>query len=385
MRQISADFFAAQHAGQQPLCLAILTSKMTRRVYAIRHASDTEHGGAGSITNYDGTAKYGDGTLFGAFGVIADSGARVIGFGGIRETLTPEKANLLASLTQTEIGTYSIQLDNADGKFSDILKDESFLNNDLEILFGYRGLPFSEFKSMFTGSVEEETLSLTKLRLVAAGALAFKTALANVSLFLPPYALYSNTNQIGAELLTTYSELSPIFFGSDSWTLLVDFSSDSKDVVHARELFKIQDETYQFPRIELGINSSNLIYFNVATDILNGVYAYFTSSFEIGDDPTQRYSLSLDWRNGIHQLLMTLNGTQEVIDVSSAPDGFDRQINDVNNSIIIGTYLGGSVNSLQWDASWYAINNTGTALPTEFVDILGGVNVPVVDGVWQLW
>ena len=386
MRQISSDFFAAQQAGTQPLILVILTSKMTRRIYGVRYASDTEQGsGKGELKLYNGDWKYGDGTIFGTLGTIADSGARVIGFGGIRETLTPEKGNLLASLTQTEIGSYTITLDNADGKFSDILKDESFLNNDLELIFGFRGLPFIEFKSMFTGSVEEETLSLTKLRLVAAGTLAFKTALANTSLFLPSYALASTTGNIGAELMATYETLSPIFYGSASWSCTINFNSDIKDVAFNRELIKFRDEYYQFTRLEIGIDSQNRIYVTVATDIINGVYVTFHCLLEVDDDPTVHYQLTIDWRNNGQFLFATLNGTRRTIDTSSAPDGFDRQKNDAFNSIVIGRYLGGSVNSIQWDASWYVINNTGTTLPSEFTDILGGVNVPVVDGAWQLW
>ena len=386
MRQISADFFAAQQAGTQPLILVILTSKMTRRIYGIRYASDTEQGsGKGELKLYNGDWKYGDGTIFGTLGTIADSGARVIGFGGIRETLTPEKGNLLASLTQTEIGSYTITLDNADGKFSDILKDESFLNNDLELIFGFRGLPFSEFKSLFTGSVEEETLSLSKLRLVAAGTLAFKTAMANTSLFLPSYALASTTGNIGAELTTAFETIASVFYLSASWVCTINFSSSIKDVAFSRELFKLRDENYSFTRLEIGIDRQNRIYVTVATDIVNGVFVTFPCLLSVSDDPTVHYQLTIDWRNDSQFLFATLNGTRRTIDTSGAPNGFDRADNFATNSIVIGQYLGGSINSIQWDSSWYVINNTGTALPTEFVDVLGGLNVPLADGVWQLW
>jgi len=386
MRQITQNFWAAQEANTHPIVLVLLTSNMTRRLYSVRKTSDTEQGGSGGMILYDGAYTYGDDSLYGAFGLLADSGPRVLSFGSIRETLAPENNNLLASLNQTDIGSFSIEFDNADGKFSNILQTESFLNNDLEILFGFRDLAFSDFKSLFTGTIIEELLMFTKLRLVAQGNLDFKVIQANTPLFLTPYALRTTAGQIGAtETFDFTTEISPIFCGSATWSCTIGFRRSA--LGSAGVLFKLFDTGYSVNRLEIGIDVSNHPYVTISRDVEASDSVTFTSTLTmVTADLNEHLQLIVSWNNSTSLCSFSLAGSSDAVDVSSAPNGFDRvYTNDGNEDLFIGYLFAGDIYSVLFGSTFNAKNTTGTTLSTDFPDIIGSLDVALDAGAWVKW
>jgi hypothetical protein len=71
---------------------------------------------------------------------------------------------------------------------------------------------------------------------------------------------------------------------------------------------------------------------------------------------------------------------------SSAPNGFDRTSQGSGfDELYIGEGVIGSIYSIQWGATWLVRNDSGTADPTDFVDVVGDLDIPLDEGVWVLW
>ncbi len=110
-----------------------------------------------------------DGSLLldGSWGVggslrIIDRGARVLDFEDIEYTLNPDSDSLIASLAMSEMSQYSLSLNNADRHLSNILAVESWLAAILTIRFGFAGLNYNGFLTVFSGLVEKVTLKSTR-------------------------------------------------------------------------------------------------------------------------------------------------------------------------------------------------------------------------------
>jgi len=159
MIQVSGSFLQAIDAGEQPIVIAILSSDMGRRIFAKIHPQGTWTGSGGGLILYDGQVSVGENVVFGSENVMIEADARVLSFGSIRETLTPEGNELLSSLSETEKAGVSISLNNADGYFSDILGSEISLTKALEYRIGYPSLAAADFIQVFSGEIPAEQLN----------------------------------------------------------------------------------------------------------------------------------------------------------------------------------------------------------------------------------
>jgi hypothetical protein len=162
MITVTENYMAALKAGNREIVLGFFQSRMGRRVYALQTPTTDQMGSTHGILTYNGAAQVGDGSIFGSQSVILDWGAYAVSFGGLRETLSPNGTDLLVSLSGGELTETSAVLNNTTGHFSDVLADESFLNQTYMIRQGFLGLGYQDFLTLFSGVIVEETLTETE-------------------------------------------------------------------------------------------------------------------------------------------------------------------------------------------------------------------------------
>jgi len=113
---------------------------------------------------FDGTYLF-DGTI--TFGedqnAILDFGGRVLSWGELRETLTPDEDDLILSQQEQEISTFKVVLNNADKYFSKLMGQENMINADVSVSVGYRDISKDDFLELFAGKVNNLTLTADKL------------------------------------------------------------------------------------------------------------------------------------------------------------------------------------------------------------------------------
>jgi hypothetical protein len=220
MLPMTSDYREAKDAEHRPLIFSMITTVRTRYIFADVWLTDDEIDRFGSLDFWNGTdATAGDGGTFGTIPVSYNQ-ARVLSYGSLRETLTPQQDDLVASLAQTEIGSYSITYDNTDGFFSAMLGDdrsEPLIGQTLEIYQGFKGVSSVDFLPLFAGEITQITLTNETLRVIAeATATVFPVFEEGVA--LTAYALGSAKAEPGTILLihsdttngdTTFDDDSP--------------------------------------------------------------------------------------------------------------------------------------------------------------------------------
>jgi len=171
MYRVTENYLAAQLAGERPVVLAFIQSRMGLRVYGAGTPTVAQIGSYGGIIIYDGSTSIGDSSIYGSQTIILDKAARAISFGSLSETMSPEGDNILAGFAgQSEISQLSVTLNNIKGHFSDVLQEENFLTKTLRLRQGYALLGYSDFINLFSGKITELSLSDIELRITAQSA-----------------------------------------------------------------------------------------------------------------------------------------------------------------------------------------------------------------------
>lgn len=170
MFSLSRDMHAAlADASRAPLVLLVLQSALGTRVY-----SDRNPGGevldlvsaalADGALLADGAASAGEGSM-----TLLEAGARVLSFGRLRETLTPFRGELLASLAQEEAGSVSVVLSTVDragqGALARMEAVENLLGCRAELRLGFAEVRAREFLTRFRGRVIAYRLEAQRLNL----------------------------------------------------------------------------------------------------------------------------------------------------------------------------------------------------------------------------
>jgi hypothetical protein len=171
MFSLSQEFHRARRdRNQAPVVIFSLINAYGVRLYSDRHPgadfSDLKSPVlADGGRRADGGRKAGEGLW-----PLLERGARVLSFGRLRETLSPLKNQMLASLKQEEAGSLSLVLSNGGGKgqrpFSRLEARENLLGAQGEISVGYSGLDPRDYLDRFRGRVvsyrlEAEQITLT--------------------------------------------------------------------------------------------------------------------------------------------------------------------------------------------------------------------------------
>jgi hypothetical protein len=161
---------ARRDRNQAPVVIFSLINSYGARLYSDRHPGQ-------AFADFKASALA-DGSLFAGGGKKAgeglwpllERGARVLSFGRLRETLSPLRNNMLASLKQEEAGSLTLVLSNGGAKgqrpFSRLEAQENLLGAQGEVAVGYSGVEPGDYLNRFQGRVvsyrlEAEQLTLT--------------------------------------------------------------------------------------------------------------------------------------------------------------------------------------------------------------------------------
>ena len=165
MYKKSFAYHSARAAGQEELVVCRITNSAGLRIFS--DGMPPENIRLDTLANlYDGTYTYnGDITYGSGFEDVLDYGARVLSWGELRETLTPDTGDLILSQRTQEISTMQIILNNAGQYFSKLLGRENMLSATVELLVGFASISRDDWIPQITGRVSKLSLTAEKLTL----------------------------------------------------------------------------------------------------------------------------------------------------------------------------------------------------------------------------
>lgn len=156
MYRLSINFHNRLTRGEIPITYDVIQTHLGYRAYAEKeligvfdltgYIADGSHLADGSITAGDVSA-----------GIIEKSG-RVLNFGNFERTLQPKKDDVLASFSGKQIQHLSMQLDNSDRYFSQLIAKEPFIGRPIKRYVGFEADPQSEHLNIFSGIISEITV-----------------------------------------------------------------------------------------------------------------------------------------------------------------------------------------------------------------------------------
>jgi len=170
MLSLSQGFHRARRErNRRPQVWFYLVNAFGARVYGERFPSDQAAGLMAAVRAdgtwlADGRRRAGEGSL-----TLLERGARVLSYGRLRETLTPVRGRLGASLKQEEPGNLTLTLSNAGPKqgrpFSRLEAVENLLGARAWLVVGYPELPVREWLTRFVGRVTAYRLDARRITL----------------------------------------------------------------------------------------------------------------------------------------------------------------------------------------------------------------------------
>ncbi|MBW2596804.1 MAG: hypothetical protein JRC93_12710 [Deltaproteobacteria bacterium] len=165
MYKKSLNFHRAQEAGHAEIVVCRITNSAGLRIFSDRMPPANIR--MDPLANlYDGTYTYNGEITYGSgYEDILDYGGRVISWGELRETLTPDSDDLILSQRTQEISTMRIVLNNADKYFSKLLGRENMISAVVELLVGFKNISRLDWLEQITGRVSRITLTPEKLTL----------------------------------------------------------------------------------------------------------------------------------------------------------------------------------------------------------------------------
>ncbi len=165
-QEITTAYNVARKSGKRPVVLALVTLLSgDQHLYAANTEAPETLGLSQGIDFFDGSRNVGGGGTFGSKPIVSWR-ACVSQFGSLTRGVTASVRDLPASLSQAEIGAYSITFDNHDGYFSTLLNTASLITGTLELKQGFAGLAWEDMVSLLRAEIVEEALSQGKLRLL---------------------------------------------------------------------------------------------------------------------------------------------------------------------------------------------------------------------------
>lgn len=145
--------------GEVPIAYCLIETHMGYRGYAEKELSggfESEVYLADGSVTADGSVIAGGGST----GTIGKS-ARVISFGSFERTISPETADALLAYTRRQLQHISVELNNTDLFFSQLIAKEPFLGRPINIYVGFEADPQSEHMSIFKGVITELSMLQT--------------------------------------------------------------------------------------------------------------------------------------------------------------------------------------------------------------------------------
>lgn len=159
MYRTTIEFHNKLIAGEVPISYIIIQTHMGYRAYAEKELTGVFSVLAlladGSVMA-DGSETAGGGGA----GVIEKSG-RVISFGSFDRNLQSIKDDILASYQNKTLQHMSIEMDNSDRYFAQLIASEPFIGRPLMYYLGFESLPQAEHLKIFSGLITEMTVMPT--------------------------------------------------------------------------------------------------------------------------------------------------------------------------------------------------------------------------------
>lgn len=381
MISISNTYFTSQRAGKLPVIVCRISTQRTSYLLSRRALNDDERGALGGISLWDGSVSTGDGGTFGGL-PVSEIESRVLQFGSVDKSLVTNAKDLPASLSQGQIGVYSLQCDNIDGWFSRLLgenRDEPLLGQRLEIFQGYKGDPFSSYVTKFSGEITQIQWTASSCRITAEDvASVYPETTSEESLDV--YAVRGDGTAEMAE--ETFSAASCAnFLAADSWLFTSNLIKD--DLSDAGVIFEIENTLYNATVLQIGIDASNYPYATVGTDV-EGSFAettYTSTTALTAADIATPINLRVRFDNANAEITFTVDGVSTTVPAATP---YDRTgISD--NVLRFGNGFDGDIQNWIWNSQHYWVNNQGDNTLTGVPDVIGVLDVSLTSGSWVVW
>jgi len=159
MYRTSIDFHNRLISGEVPIAYILITTHMGYRAYAEKELSGVF---GVSPTLWDGTYDF-DGTItYGSesAGIIEKAG-RVINFGAFDRNLQSMKEDILGSYASKTLQHLTVELDNSDRYFSQLIASEPFISRPIMCYLGFEALAQSSHLKLFSGIITEMNIMPT--------------------------------------------------------------------------------------------------------------------------------------------------------------------------------------------------------------------------------
>ncbi len=160
MYRLAIDFHKRLMKGEVPISYILIHTHMGYRTYAEKELTAVFEPVDPPL--YDGTYDYDGSILYGAAsaGVIEKAG-RVINFGSFERNLQSMKEDILGSYQSKTLQHISVELDNSDRYFSQLIASEPFIGRPLLYYVGFETLSQSKHLKLFSGIITEMTVMPT--------------------------------------------------------------------------------------------------------------------------------------------------------------------------------------------------------------------------------
>lgn len=156
MYRVPLNFHKRLHRGEIPTPYIIIETHLGYRTYA-----EKELGGIFSSNPYffDGSWTLDGSVTLGASSIqTLDKSGRVLRFGVPDMNLQSIKENVLASYQSKTLQHFTVEMDNADRYFAQIIAKEPFIGRPLSYWVGFEQDPQSEHIKRFSGVITEMTV-----------------------------------------------------------------------------------------------------------------------------------------------------------------------------------------------------------------------------------
>jgi hypothetical protein len=382
MLKISNTYFDSKQDAKIPIVLCRIETQRTSYIFTRRMLNSTEYGSISGISLWDGSVNTGDGGTFGGL-PVSQIEARVLQFGSVGRSLVTNAKDLPSSLSQSQIGSYSISMDNQDGFFSSLLGDdqsEPLLGQKLKILQGFKGDSYGDFVNLFEGVITQVGWTNSKCRITAEDtSTIFPSSASDEGATV--YAVRgTGASEMAEEQFTAAQCVN--FLSDDTWLFTSNLIKD--DLSDAGIIFEIENTRYSHPVLQIGINASNYPYVTVGTSVEGAgrsTTTYTSTTALTASDILAQLNLRVFFDDVNDEVTFTIAGASTTV---AAATDYDRT-GTFDNIIRLGDGFDGDIQNWIWNSQHYWVNNLGDNTLVDVPDVIGSLDIALTSGAWVEW
>ena len=160
MYRLTIGFHKRLMRGEIPISYIVIETHMGFRAYGEKELIGVFN--PEDVHLYDGSDLYDGSILYGAeTASIIEKSGRVISFGSFERSLQSIKEDILGSYQSKTLQHISVELENSDRYFSQLIASEPFIGRPLIYYLGFETSPQSEHLELFSGMITEMTVMPT--------------------------------------------------------------------------------------------------------------------------------------------------------------------------------------------------------------------------------